>query len=87
MNGPLAGVKVVELATFIAAPAGTHLLASQGASVVKVEDLTVTLAPDASWAPAACRSSASRTEPRRPMPPSSSANANERLDGDIKESL
>lgn len=39
--GPLAGVKVVELATFIAAPAGTHLLASQGATVIKVEDLTL----------------------------------------------
>lgn len=40
-NGPLTGVRVVELATFIAAPAGTHLLASQGATVVKVEDLTL----------------------------------------------
>ncbi len=37
--GPLAGIRVVELATFIAAPAGTHLLASQGATVIKVEDL------------------------------------------------
>ncbi|MDG2113292.1 MAG: CoA transferase [Actinomycetota bacterium] len=40
-TGPLAGVRVVELATFIAAPAGTHLLASQGATVIKVEDLTM----------------------------------------------
>ena len=40
-TGPLAEVRVVELATFIAAPAGTHLLASQGASVIKVEDLGV----------------------------------------------
>lgn len=40
-GGPLAGIKVVELATFIAAPAGTHLLASQGATVIKVEDLTL----------------------------------------------
>ena len=37
-DGPLAGVRVVELATFIAAPGGAHLLASQGADVVKVED-------------------------------------------------
>ena len=37
-EGPLAGVRVVELATFIAAPGGAHLLATQGAEVVKVED-------------------------------------------------
>lgn len=35
---PLAGIKVVELANMIATPAATHLLATQGASVVKVED-------------------------------------------------
>ncbi|MGI9615082.1 MAG: CaiB/BaiF CoA transferase family protein [Acidimicrobiales bacterium] len=37
-EGPLAGVRVVELATFIAAPGGAHLLATQGADVIKVED-------------------------------------------------
>ncbi len=37
-DGPLAGVRVVELATFIAAPGGAHLLATQGAEVIKVED-------------------------------------------------
>lgn len=37
-DGPLAGVRVVELATFIAAPGGAHLLATQGADVIKVED-------------------------------------------------
>ena len=39
--GPLAGIRVVEIATFIAAPGGAHLLASQGAEVIKVEDLTM----------------------------------------------
>ena len=39
--GPLAGIRVVEIATFIAAPGGTHLLASQGADVIKVEDTVV----------------------------------------------
>ncbi|MCY3893310.1 MAG: CoA transferase [Acidimicrobiaceae bacterium] len=39
--GPLAGIRVVEVATFIAAPGGSHLLASQGAEVIKVEDLVV----------------------------------------------
>ena len=37
-DGPLAGIRVVELATFIAAPGGAHLLATQGAEVIKVED-------------------------------------------------
>ena len=40
-TGPLAGIRVVEIATFIAAPGGTHLLASQGAEVIKVEDTVV----------------------------------------------
>ncbi|WP_420611126.1 CaiB/BaiF CoA transferase family protein [Candidatus Poriferisodalis sp.] len=40
-QGPLAGIRVVEIATFIAAPGGAHLLASQGADVIKVEDLVV----------------------------------------------
>lgn len=40
-GGPLAGVRVVELATFIAAPGGAHLLATQGAEVVKVEDTEI----------------------------------------------
>ncbi len=39
--GPLAGIRVVEIATFIAAPGGTYLLASQGADVIKVEDTVV----------------------------------------------
>lgn len=40
-SGPLSGIRVVEIATFIAAPGGTQLLASQGADVIKVEDTVV----------------------------------------------
>lgn len=40
-EGPLVGIRVVELATFIAAPGGAHLLATQGADVVKVEDTLI----------------------------------------------
>ena len=36
----LDGVKVVELATFIAAPACARFLADQGADVIKVESLS-----------------------------------------------
>ena len=35
--GQLDGVKVVELATFIAAPSCARILASYGADVIKVE--------------------------------------------------
>ena len=38
MSGPLEGICVIELGQMIAVPAATHLLASQGASVIKVED-------------------------------------------------
>jgi len=38
-NRPLNGVKVVELATFIAAPCATRFFADQGADVIKVEAL------------------------------------------------
>jgi crotonobetainyl-CoA:carnitine CoA-transferase CaiB-like acyl-CoA transferase len=38
MSGPLEGVRIVELGTMIAVPAATELLASYGASVIKVED-------------------------------------------------
>lgn len=37
MSGPLSGVKVVELSTFVAAPVCARLLADLGAEVVKVE--------------------------------------------------
>ena len=39
--GPLSGVRIVEIATMIAGPACTQLLAQQGASVIKVEDPSV----------------------------------------------
>ena len=38
-NGPLAGLKVVEIATIIAAPLGASFLADLGADVIKVEQL------------------------------------------------
>ena len=37
MEGPLAGVRVLEVANWLAAPAGCGLLADFGADVVKVE--------------------------------------------------
>ncbi|MEO1061162.1 MAG: CoA transferase [Actinomycetota bacterium] len=39
MSGPMAGVRIVELGQMIAVPAATHLLATQGAEVVKVENV------------------------------------------------
>ena len=38
MQPPLAGIEIIELATMIAVPAATHLLVTQGASVIKVEN-------------------------------------------------
>ena len=37
MGAPLEGIKVVELASFVAAPAAGALLADMGAEVIKVE--------------------------------------------------
>ncbi len=37
MSGPLSGLKVVELATFVAAPVTARLMADMGADVIKVE--------------------------------------------------
>ena len=39
MNMPLAGVRVVELATVVAAPTTSRMLCAYGAEVVKVETL------------------------------------------------
>lgn len=39
MAGPMKGVRIVELGTMIAVPAATHLLATQGAEVVKIENV------------------------------------------------
>ncbi len=40
MTGPLEGIRIVEMATMIAVPASTNLLAQQGADIVKVENTT-----------------------------------------------
>ncbi len=37
MSGPLSGIKVVELAAFVAAPSAGRILADLGAEVIKVE--------------------------------------------------
>lgn len=37
MHGPLSGIKVVEMATFVAAPVTARLMADLGAEVIKVE--------------------------------------------------
>lgn len=37
MNGPLSGIKVVELSTFVAAPVTARLMSDMGAEVIKVE--------------------------------------------------
>jgi len=37
MDGPLSGIRVVELGTLIAAPFAARLLAEFGAEVVKIE--------------------------------------------------
>ncbi|NBR01164.1 MAG: CoA transferase, partial [Actinobacteria bacterium] len=39
-NGPLHGVKVVELGVWVAGPAATGLMADWGANVIKVEPPT-----------------------------------------------
>ena len=40
MTGPLTGIKIVELAQMIAVPGATHLLATQGAEIIKIENTT-----------------------------------------------
>ena len=40
-DAPLAGIRVLEIGVMIAVPAATHILASYGAEVIKVEDHTV----------------------------------------------
>ena len=37
-EGPLSGMRVLELGQMIAVPAATHILAGYGAEVIKVED-------------------------------------------------
>ncbi len=39
MAGPLEGIRIVEMGQMIAVPAATHLLAVQGATIVKVEGI------------------------------------------------
>ena len=39
-KGPLAGYKVIEFATYVAAPSGTRILGDMGADVIKIEAAT-----------------------------------------------
>ena len=57
-NGPLAGIKVVELAQIMAGPTCGLLLADLGADVIKVEKLPG--GDDTPLATASTRSTASR---------------------------
>ena len=41
MSGPLSGIKVIELAAFVAAPTVGRLMADMGADVIKVESAGV----------------------------------------------
>ena len=38
MNGPLEGVKIIDLTSMISGPSATMILADQGAEVVKIEN-------------------------------------------------
>ena len=37
MKGPLSGYKIIEFATYVAAPSGVRILADWGAEVIKIE--------------------------------------------------
>ena len=39
MNGPLEGVKIIDLTSMISGPSATMILADQGAQVVKIENI------------------------------------------------
>ena len=41
MNGPLEGVKIIDLTSMISGPSATMILADQGAEVIKVENTLV----------------------------------------------
>lgn len=41
MKGPLSGYKIIEFATYVAAPSGVRILADWGAEVIKIEVLQV----------------------------------------------
>lgn len=41
MKGPLSGYKIIEFATYVAAPSGVRILADWGAEVIKIEAPTI----------------------------------------------
>ena len=52
MDAPLAGIRVVEVASYVAVPAAGALLADMGADVVKVENPK---GDNGSWVPSRLR--------------------------------
>lgn len=55
MTGPLTGITIIELASWMFVPSAGAVLVDQGATVIKVESLKPVI-PNADWCPqGSCR--------------------------------